>query len=39
VGELLFSAVALSRRVGVDPELALRAAAQRYRDAARGESR
>src|SRR5919106_5944081 len=33
VGELLFSAVALSRRVGVDPELALRAAANRYRDA------
>ena len=32
VGELLFSAVALSRRVGVDPELALRAAANRYRD-------
>ena len=32
VGELLMSAVALSRRLGVDPELALRSAANRYRD-------
>jgi len=35
VGELLLAAVTLSRRLGVDPELALRAAADRYRDAAR----
>ena len=31
VGELLLSAVALSRRLGVDPELALRVAANRVR--------
>jgi uncharacterized protein YabN with tetrapyrrole methylase and pyrophosphatase domain len=31
VGELLLSAVALSRRLGVDPELAVRAAADRVR--------
>jgi len=31
VGELLLSAVAIARRVGVDPELALRAAADRLR--------
>jgi XTP/dITP diphosphohydrolase/tetrapyrrole methylase family protein/MazG family protein/ATP diphosphatase len=35
VGEMLFEAVRLSRRLGVDPELALRAAADRYRDSAR----
>jgi nucleoside triphosphate diphosphatase len=32
VGELLLAAVALSRRLGVDPELAVRAAARRVRD-------
>jgi MazG family protein len=32
VGELLLGAVALARRLGVDPELALRAAADRVRD-------
>ena len=32
VGEMLLSAVELSRTLGVDPELALRAAAERYRD-------
>ena len=32
MGELLFSMVGVSRRLGVDPELALRSAAQRYRD-------
>jgi uncharacterized protein YabN with tetrapyrrole methylase and pyrophosphatase domain len=31
VGELLFAAVGLSRRLGVDPELSLRAAATRFR--------
>jgi MazG family protein len=31
-GDLLFAAVALARRSGVDPELALRGAADRYRD-------
>jgi XTP/dITP diphosphohydrolase/tetrapyrrole methylase family protein/MazG family protein/ATP diphosphatase len=35
VGELLMSAVAIARRLGVDPELALRAAADRVRDGAR----
>jgi uncharacterized protein YabN with tetrapyrrole methylase and pyrophosphatase domain len=35
VGELLLSAVGLSRRLGVDPELALRAAADRFREARR----
>ncbi len=35
VGELLLGAVALSRRLGVDPELALRAAADRVREQAR----
>ena len=35
VGELLLGAVALARRLGVDPELALRAAADRVRDQAR----
>ncbi len=35
VGELLLAAVELSRRLGVDPELALRAAAQGRRDAER----
>jgi MazG family protein len=35
VGELLFEAVRLARRLGVDPELALRAAADRFRDADR----
>jgi uncharacterized protein YabN with tetrapyrrole methylase and pyrophosphatase domain len=32
VGEVLLATVGVSRRLGVDPELALRAAAQRYRD-------
>jgi uncharacterized protein YabN with tetrapyrrole methylase and pyrophosphatase domain len=32
VGDLLFSIVGVSRRLGVDPELALRAAAGRFRD-------
>jgi hypothetical protein len=31
VGELLMQAVAIARRLGVDPELALRAAADRVR--------
>jgi MazG family protein len=31
VGELLFAAVAAAREIGVDPELALRAAADRFR--------
>jgi len=35
IGEMLLEAVRLSRRVGVDPELALRAAADRFRDARR----
>ena len=35
VGELLLGAVALARRLGVDPELALRAAADRLRDQSR----
>jgi len=35
IGEMLLEAVRLSRRVGVDPELALRAAAARFRDAHR----
>ncbi|MET0128667.1 MAG: MazG nucleotide pyrophosphohydrolase domain-containing protein [Solirubrobacterales bacterium] len=35
VGEMLLEAVRLSRRLGVDPELALRAAADRLRDASR----
>jgi uncharacterized protein YabN with tetrapyrrole methylase and pyrophosphatase domain len=34
LGELLLATVAISRRLGVDPELALRAAADRHRDAA-----
>jgi XTP/dITP diphosphohydrolase/tetrapyrrole methylase family protein/MazG family protein/ATP diphosphatase len=34
IGEALFSLVDLSRRLRVDPELALRAAAQRFRDRA-----
>ena len=38
VGELLFNAVELSRRLGVDPELALRGAANRYRDSSSGAS-
>ena len=33
VGDLLFDAVALARRLKVDPELALRAAADRFRRA------
>ncbi|HEX6116254.1 MAG TPA: MazG nucleotide pyrophosphohydrolase domain-containing protein [Solirubrobacterales bacterium] len=32
LGELLLAAVALSRRLGVDPELAVRGAAERFRD-------
>jgi uncharacterized protein YabN with tetrapyrrole methylase and pyrophosphatase domain len=35
VGEMLLEAVRLSRRLGVDPELALRAAADRLRDGSR----
>ena len=35
VGEMLLEAVRLSRRLGVDPELALRAAANRLQEAAR----
>ncbi len=35
VGEALMEAVVLSRRLGVDPELALRAAAERLRESAR----
>jgi XTP/dITP diphosphohydrolase/tetrapyrrole methylase family protein/MazG family protein/ATP diphosphatase len=35
VGEMLLEAVRLSRRLGVDPELALRAAADRLQDASR----
>ena len=35
VGEMLLEAVRLARRLGVDPELALRAAADRLRDASR----
>jgi uncharacterized protein YabN with tetrapyrrole methylase and pyrophosphatase domain len=35
IGELLLETVTRSRRLGVDPELALRAAADRYREAAR----
>ena len=35
VGEMLLDAVRLARRLGVDPELALRAAANRFRDAHR----
>ena len=35
VGDLLLDAVRRSRELGVDPELALRAAADRHRDAAR----
>ena len=32
VGELLFAAIAEARRLGVDPELALHAAADRFRE-------
>ena len=35
VGEAILELVAISRRLGVDPELAVRAAARRVRDAAR----
>jgi uncharacterized protein YabN with tetrapyrrole methylase and pyrophosphatase domain len=35
VGEMLLQAVRLARRLGVDPELAVRAAADRLRDASR----
>jgi uncharacterized protein YabN with tetrapyrrole methylase and pyrophosphatase domain len=35
VGDLLLSAVAIARRLGVDPELALRAAADRVREQGR----
>jgi uncharacterized protein YabN with tetrapyrrole methylase and pyrophosphatase domain len=34
IGEVLLAAVRVSRQLGVDPELALRAAAERYRDSA-----
>jgi uncharacterized protein YabN with tetrapyrrole methylase and pyrophosphatase domain len=37
VGELLLALVGLSRRLGVDPELALRAAADRFRERASSE--
>lgn len=37
VGEMLLEAVRLSRRLGVDPELALRAASDRLRDRSRAE--
>jgi MazG family protein len=37
VGEMLFSAVDLARRLRCDPELALRAAAGRFRDRAAGQ--
>ena len=37
LGEALLSVVAESRRLGVDPELAVRAAAERYRDARRAQ--
>ena len=33
IGDLLFDCVALARKAGVDPELALRAAADRFREA------
>ncbi len=36
LGELLFGIVAVARRLGVDPELALRAAADRFREAVAG---
>ncbi|MDQ3572653.1 MAG: nucleoside triphosphate pyrophosphohydrolase [Actinomycetota bacterium] len=36
IGDLLLEIVAISRRLGVDPELAVRAAAQRLRDERRG---
>jgi uncharacterized protein YabN with tetrapyrrole methylase and pyrophosphatase domain len=39
IGELLLEAVRLSRRLGVDPELALRTAADRFVDRARAEDR
>ena len=35
VGELLLATVVLSRRLGVDPELAVRSAADRLRESAR----
>ena len=35
VGEMLLEAVGISRRLGVDPELAVRAAAKRFREATR----
>jgi XTP/dITP diphosphohydrolase/tetrapyrrole methylase family protein/MazG family protein/ATP diphosphatase len=35
VGDMLLEAVRLARRLGVDPELAVRAAADRFREAAR----
>jgi uncharacterized protein YabN with tetrapyrrole methylase and pyrophosphatase domain len=37
VGEMLLEAVRVARRLGVDPELALRAAADRLRDASRAD--
>jgi MazG family protein len=37
VGELLFAAVALAREAKVDPELALRSAADRFRERVEGE--
>jgi len=39
IGEMLLEAVRLSRRVGVDPELALRAAAERFAELNRAEDR
>lgn len=39
VGELLFAAVAAARALRVDPELALRAASERFREQAQADSR
>ncbi len=39
LGELLFAAVAVARELDVDPELALRAAAERFRDSVEGVGR
>jgi XTP/dITP diphosphohydrolase/tetrapyrrole methylase family protein/MazG family protein/ATP diphosphatase len=38
VGDVLFAAVAAARRLGVDPELALRSAADRFRDEVQEEA-
>lgn len=39
IGDLLMSVVVLARRHGIDPELALRGAAQRFRATVEGENR